>query len=96
MEHAIEITKIERTDTDVDNSRYEIKTPYEHTDDYGNTQPPFFKKETYLCVDYDAKITIEKERIEEELKIIVEISDKIDEIKENELDDILLNDETKI
>ena len=68
----MQITKIERTDQDVDNSCYEIKTPYIHTDDYGNTET-FYKKEVRLCTEYDAQIRVDKEVKEVELQKIEEI-----------------------
>lgn len=41
----MEITKIERTDTDVDNSIYIAKIPYQVEDDYGNTATLYRKEE---------------------------------------------------
>ena len=56
------ITRTERTDAEVDNSTYEIKTPYEVKDDYGN-MATFYKKEVVLCTEYDERIAKEKEEL---------------------------------
>ena len=77
-----EIVKIERTDSYVDNSVYEI--PVEHTDDYGNL---YYIKEIKPCVAYDVEIQAKKDAIQEEindLKDNNEIARKIAE-KEAEL-----------
>lgn len=56
------ITKIERTDADVDNSVYEI--PVEHTDDYGNL---YYTKLTRPCAEYDAEIQEKKDVLQSEI-----------------------------
>jgi len=69
------ITRTERTDAEVDNSTYEIKTPYEVKDDYGNIAT-FYKKEVVLCTEYDATIAKQQEELvkqQEELQTKVEI-----------------------
>lgn len=54
MTSGIIITKVPRTDVDVDNSSYEIKSPYEVNDDFGNAAT-LYKKETRLCTEYKAE-----------------------------------------
>ena len=68
-----EITKIERTDKDVDNSSYEIKSSYEVTDDYGKTET-FYKKETVLCADYERNLIAQRISLQDQ---IAEIEDKL-------------------
>lgn len=80
MTREIEITKIERTDDVVDNSAYEFKIPYEVVDDYGNVAKNLYRKETHLCVEYDAKILQEQAQKEKELQDILDKKDKIEEI----------------
>lgn len=56
-----EITKIERTDKDVDNSVYEIKTP--HTDEYGNIYYTKEVKSSMYTDEIDREIEILQERL---------------------------------
>lgn len=57
----LEITKIDRTDANVDNSRYELKVPYEVSDDYGN-KATLYRKEILPNVTtlQEQKTTVEK------------------------------------
>lgn len=80
-----QITKIERTDANVDNSVYEI--PVEHTDDYGNL---YYTKLVRPCVEYDAEIQAKKDALQEEidaLKDKEEVAKRIAE-KEAELESL--------
>jgi prefoldin subunit 5 len=61
-----EFTKIERTDADVDNSVYEIKSSYEVTDDYGKTET-FYNKEERLVTEYDTQLDEQITSLEERL-----------------------------
>lgn len=69
----IEITKIDRTDANVDNSRYEIKVPYEIEDDYGN-KATLYRKEVLGNLD---TLLEQKAGLEKSLQ---EINDKLSEI----------------
>lgn len=66
-----EIIKTERTDKDIDNSGYEIKTPYIHTDDYGN-EATFYRKE---FISTEQVKDLEKQR--DELNAKLEEIDKL-------------------
>lgn len=65
-----EIIKVDRTDANVDNSRYELKVPYEVEDDYG-TKVTLYRKEVILSLDtlLSEKAIIEKALVDIEAKI---------------------------
>lgn len=81
------ITKIERTDADVDNSIYIIITYDEVIDAEGNTHY-VAKKTEKPCVEYDAEVQAKKDALQAEidkLKDPTEIQKQIEE-KETELE----------
>ena len=71
----LEITKIARTDANVDNSRYELKESYEVEDDYGN------KATLYRKVDLPNLTALQDEKASLE-KRILEIDEQIAAIEE--------------
>lgn len=62
----------------MDNSVYEIKTSYIHTDDYGN-KGTFFKKELMLCAEYDEVLAQE---LVDKQNALDEVQEKLDAIGE--------------
>lgn len=73
----LEIIQIDRTDANVDNSRYEAKIPYEVIDDYGN-KAILYRKEVIGNLE---SLIEQKEVIENSLE---EINNKINQIKKLE------------
>ena len=74
-----QITKIERTDSEVDNSVYEI--PVEHTDDYGNL---YYTKITRPCAEYDAEIQAKKDALQAEIDALKDENEVAKKIAEKE------------
>jgi len=79
MEPQIQITRIERTDVEVDNSKYEFKIPYEVEDDFGN-KGTFYRKEERLCSEYDAQIAKEKLAAQQSLEKVLATEAALEEV----------------
>lgn len=58
--------KIEKLEEEVGGEiRVFLKVPYEHTDDFGNTEPPFYRREPYFQEVIDNEITSLEKKLEE-------------------------------
>lgn len=81
----LEIIKIDRTDANVDNSRYEAKVPYEVEDDYGN-KATLFRKEVLGNLDslLEQKAGLEKslQEINEKLAVIDKLGIAVQPVSE--------------
>jgi len=74
-----QITKIERTDSEVDNSVYEI--PVEHTDDYGNL---YYTKLIRTCVEYDKEQQDKRDALQAEIDALKDENEVAKKIAEKE------------
>lgn len=73
------ITKVARTDKDVDNASLELKQKYSYTDDYGN-KGFFYRKEVVSATQYEADLQTKKAELTKQLADIATVEEKIESL----------------